>query len=81
MLKFLKNQKAAGWPIGKKAMNEIERMNITIDLAEEALVKGEMPISACIFFEDQVVAKAYTSEKSDSRLLVHAELKALLEAA
>ena len=61
-------------------MYEIEKMNITIDLAEEALAKGEMPISACVFFEDQVVAKAHTSEKSDGRLLVHAELKALLEA-
>jgi tRNA(adenine34) deaminase len=61
-------------------MNEIERMNFTLDLAEEALVKGEMPISACVFFEDQIVAKAHTSEKSDGRLLVHAELKALLDA-
>ena len=32
-------------------MYEIERMNITIDLAEEALTKGEMPISACVFFD------------------------------
>ena len=61
-------------------MYEIEKMNITIDLAEQALVKGEMPISACVFLGDQVVAKAHTSEKSDGRLLVHAELKALLEA-
>ncbi len=61
-------------------MYEIERMNITIDLAEEALAKGEMPISACVFFEDQVIAKAHTSEKSDGRFLVHAELKALLKA-
>jgi tRNA(adenine34) deaminase len=61
-------------------MNENESMNITIDLAEEALAKGEMPISACVFFGDQIVAKAYTSEKSDGRLLVHAELKALLAA-
>ena len=48
-------------------------MNITIDLAEEALAKGEMPISACVFFEDRVVAKAHTSEKSDGRLLVQAD--------
>ena len=61
-------------------MNEIEKMNLTIDLAEEALTKGEMPISACVFYEDEVVAKAHTSEKSDRRLLVHAELKAMLEA-
>lgn len=61
-------------------MYKSERMNITIDLAEEALTKGEMPISAFIFLEDQVIAKAHTSEKSDGRLLVHAELKALLQA-
>ena len=61
-------------------MNETEKMDITIDLAEEALVKGEMPISACVFHEDQVVAKAHTSEKSEGRFLVHAELKALLKA-
>jgi tRNA(adenine34) deaminase len=61
-------------------MNNIEKMNLTIDLAEEALNRGEMPISALIFSGDQVIAKAYTSEKSDRRLLVHAELKALLQA-
>jgi tRNA(adenine34) deaminase len=61
-------------------LNEIERVNITIDLAEEALARGEMPISACVFYEDRVVLKAHTSEHSDGRLLVHAELKALLEA-
>jgi tRNA(adenine34) deaminase len=61
-------------------VDENEKMNITIDLAEKALAEGEMPISACIFHEDRIVAKAHTSEKSDGRLLVHAELKALLEA-
>lgn len=61
-------------------MQETEKMNITLDLAEEALAKGEMPIAACVFFEDRVVASAHTSEKADGRLLVHAELKALLEA-
>lgn len=61
-------------------MNETDRMNITLDLAEEALAGGEMPISACVFFGDKVIAKAYTSEKTDGRLLVHAELKALIEA-
>jgi tRNA(Arg) A34 adenosine deaminase TadA len=53
-------------------LNEIERVNITIDLAEEALARGEMPISACVFYEDRVVLKAHTSEHSDGRLLVHA---------
>jgi tRNA(adenine34) deaminase len=61
-------------------MNIHDKMNMTIDLAEEALIKGEMPISACIFIDDRVVAKSHTSEKSDKRLLVHAELKALISA-
>jgi tRNA(adenine34) deaminase len=61
-------------------MSEIEKMNITLDLAEEALAKGEMPVSACLFLEDRLVLGTHTSEKSDGRLLVHAELKALLEA-
>ena len=61
-------------------MNQIEKMNKTVDLAEEALAKGEMPISACVFFDDRIVAEAHTTEKADGRLLVHAELKVLLEA-
>lgn len=59
-------------------MNETDKMNLTIDLAEEALSKGEMPISACVFLGNRLIAKAYTSEKADGRLLVHAEMKALL---
>ena len=58
-------------------MKPVEKMNITLDLAEEALLKGEMPISACVFMEDHVVARAHTSEKHEGRLLVHAELKVL----
>ena len=58
-------------------MNPVEKMKITLDLAEEALLQGEMPISACVFMGDHVVARAYTSEKTEGRLLVHAELKAL----
>lgn len=57
-----------------------EKMAFTISIAEEALKYGEMPISACVFLEDEVISKAYTTEKTEKRLLVHAELNALLAA-
>lgn len=56
-----------------------EKMKLVIDLAEKALEKDELPIACIIFHNDTIVAQSHTSEKEDKRLLVHAELKALLE--
>ena len=61
-------------------MDLLEKMQYTIDLAKQALNKGEMPIAAVIFHENEIISSTYTSEKLDKRFLVHAELKALLEA-
>ena len=61
-------------------MMDADKMELTIALAKEALDRGEMPIAAILFHGDRAVAKTYTSEKADRRFLVHAELKALLEA-
>jgi tRNA(adenine34) deaminase len=61
-------------------MNISEKMQLTIQLAKEALDKGELPVGAMIFLDDEVIAAHYTSEKTDKRFLVHAEIKALLEA-
>ncbi|AGK96828.1 nucleoside deaminase [Clostridium pasteurianum] len=41
--------------------------------------KGEIPIAAIIFHGDDVVSKAYTTEKKEGRYLVHAEIQAILE--
>jgi len=60
-------------------MNNCDKMKIAYNLAKEALEKGEMPIAAVIFKDDDIVTKAYTSEFNDERFLVHAELKALME--
>ena len=57
-----------------------EKMQIVLDLAEKALGIGEMPIAAAVFHGDTVISSAYTSEKSDKRFLVHAEMNALLDA-
>lgn len=46
-------------------------------LAEQALENGELPIAALVVLSDEVIASATTAERSEQRLLVHAELRAL----
>ncbi len=55
-------------------------MQKTIELAKYALKNNELPIAAIIYLDDKIIAQSYTSEKKDSRYLIHAELKALIEA-
>lgn len=57
-----------------------EKMKRVIELAKKALENNEMPIAAVIFHHDTIISTSYTSERADQRFLVHAELKALLEA-
>lgn len=57
-----------------------EKMNKTVELAQQALVEGELPIAAIIYLDEQIISSAYTSEKLHKRFMVHAELKALLDA-
>lgn len=56
-----------------------EKMKLVIDLAEQALEKNELPIACIIFYNDTIITQSHTSESKDKRLLVHAEIKALLE--
>jgi tRNA(adenine34) deaminase len=48
--------------------------------SKRSLNHGECPIAAIIFLDDEIISKGYASENADGRFLVHAELKALLEA-
>jgi 8-oxo-dGTP diphosphatase len=57
-----------------------EKMARTLKLAEEAMQNGECPIAAIVYLDDEIVAQGYTKEFSEKRLLVHAELNALIEA-
>jgi len=61
-------------------MTNEEKMRMVIELAKNALEDNEMPIAAIVFNGDKVISSSYTSERGDKRFLVHAELKALLEA-
>ena len=49
-------------------MSKEEKMAFTIKIAEETIEKGEMPIAACIFLHDDLISKAYTTEKTEKRL-------------
>ncbi|MEW6624513.1 MAG: deaminase [Bacillota bacterium] len=61
-------------------MNYDDKMSITLKLAEAALEKGELPIAAAVFLDDEIISQSYTTEKMDKRFLIHAELKTLIEA-
>jgi tRNA(adenine34) deaminase len=41
------------------------------------LEKGELPIGAVVVLNNEVIAAAHTTEKTEGRLLVHADLLAL----
>ena len=60
-------------------MTAEEKMRLVLDLAQKALEENELPIACIIFDDDTIAAQSYASENKDKRLLVHAELKALLE--
>jgi len=60
-------------------MTPNDKMQFVIDLAKEALDKGEFPIAAAIYHGDKLISSAYTSERMDGRFLVHAEQKALMD--
>ncbi len=55
-------------------------MQAALQVATEGLKNGELPIGAVVVLNDQIIARAFTTERAERRLLVHAELRALLEA-
>jgi tRNA(adenine34) deaminase len=59
-------------------VNDEQKMEVALSLAHEAMELGEFPVGAVVFHDNRIVASAYASERIDRRLLVHAELKALI---
>jgi tRNA(adenine34) deaminase len=52
-------------------------MRCTLELAEEALVLGELPIAAMVVLDGEILARGMTTEQREKRYLGHAELVAL----
>ena len=62
------------------SVSPTDLMREALKVAAEGMEKGELPIGAVVVLNDQIIAHAYTTERAERRLLVHAELRALLEA-
>jgi tRNA(adenine34) deaminase len=52
-------------------------MRAALAIAREGLEKGELPIGSVVVLNDQIIAAAHTMERTEGRLLVHADLLAL----
>ena len=52
-------------------------MREALRVAREGLDAGELPIGAVVVANGEIIAESYTRERSEGRLLVHADLLAL----
>jgi tRNA(adenine34) deaminase len=55
-------------------------VDMAIEVAEQAMTAGEMPVGAVVAMGEQIIGRAYTQEKAQGRRLVHADLLAMQEA-
>jgi tRNA(adenine34) deaminase len=58
-------------------MTPEELVRLAIEVAEEGLSAGELPIGAVVVLGGDIVGRAYAREKSEDRRLVHADLLAM----
>jgi tRNA(adenine34) deaminase len=61
-------------------MTPEELVALALEAAEEGMRAGEMPIGAVVAMGDEIIGRGYTSERSQGRRLVHADLLAMIEA-
>jgi tRNA(adenine34) deaminase len=61
-------------------MTPDDMVKAAIDVAEEGMAQGEMPIGAVVEMGGRVVARAFTRDVSLGRRLVHADLLAMIAA-
>ncbi len=61
-------------------MTPEELVGLAIDVAEEGLVAGELPIGAVVVMDDEIIGRSYARERSAGRRLVHADQLAMEQA-
>lgn len=61
-------------------MTPQELVQAAIDVAEQGMARGEMPIGAVVEMGGTIIASAYTQDKAQQRRLVHADLLAMIAA-
>ena len=58
-------------------MDDDPFMSRALAVAIEGMARGEMPIGAVVVLDGEVIAEAHTEDRTQGRLLVHADLLAL----
>jgi tRNA(adenine34) deaminase len=61
-------------------MTPEELVALALEVSEEGLRAGELPVGAVVVLGDQVVGRAHTQERTQGRRLVHADLLAMEQA-
>jgi tRNA(adenine34) deaminase len=61
-------------------MTPEELISLAIDVAEEGMTAGELPIGAVVVMGDDVIGRSHAQERSERRRLVHGDLLALEQA-
>ncbi|NUT35330.1 MAG: nucleoside deaminase [Hamadaea sp.] len=57
-----------------------ELVALALEVSEEGMRAGELPVGAVVVLGDQVIGRAYTQERTQGRRLVHADLLAMEQA-
>lgn len=57
-----------------------DMVGLALEAAEDALRAGDLPIGAVVLMGDEMLGRAHTSERSQGRRVVHADLLAMEEA-
>jgi tRNA(adenine34) deaminase len=60
-------------------MQPADTMREALKVAREGMGQGELPIGAVLVLNGEIIARAHTAEKTLGGLLVHAELRTLLQ--
>ena len=61
--------------------NDYDWMGVCIDLAQEAALKGEVPVGAIVVLDQQIIGRGYNLRETTGDPTAHAEIVALREAA
>jgi tRNA(adenine34) deaminase len=61
-------------------MKPEKAVSLAIQIAEDGMTRGEMPIGAVVLQGNKVIGRGYTQEQKLKRRIVHADLMAMLDA-
>lgn len=61
-------------------MTPDELVTLALEVSEEGMRAGELPVGAVVAMGDEIIGRAYTQERAKGRRLVHADLLAMQQA-